>query len=117
MLPESLNLAMFQGAAFGPEVIYLQDSSGNALNVTGWTPIAHAAEAPGCGREFDLAPSISNGSNGEVTISHSNGNTANFAAGRYVWDLFMRASNGVTYGPYRSGRVAVSPTASQPETV
>ncbi len=118
MIPESLNLLMFQGAAFGPQAVYLRNSDNTAaLNVDTWTPIAWAAEHPGCTRLFDLAPSVANGINGEVNISHTNANTANFRAGRHSWDLFMRAPNGATYGPYRSGRVVVSPTSSRPELV
>lgn len=114
MTPANLNLQIFQGATFGPQTIYLTDDNGAALNITGYAPLAHASRAPGCPSEFDLAPSVSNGTNGEVALSHSNGNTANFPAGRFGWDLLLQSPTGAISGPYYSGRVAVSPLHTIP---
>lgn len=117
MTPTILHLTIFQGVAFDPGVLRYTDSNGNAVDLTGWTPKAEARRSP-CGTiAFDFVPSLSNASNGEISIAQNTARTTNFPAGRGGWDLVLAAPNGERFGPVYSGRYAVSPLNTQPETV
>lgn len=114
MTPILLNLTIFQGVAFDPGVITYRDANGNAVNVAGWSANASARVTP-CGPVvIDLAPVITDGPNGQVTLAKNSAQTANFDAMRGGWDLVLTAPNGERYGPIASGRIGVSPLHTQP---
>lgn len=109
MTPGNLNLTMFRGVTFGPVVMRCQDANGNAVSLENYTPYAQARKVP-CGPVvFNLAPSLSNGPNGEITIAHNVANLATFPTGSFGWDLVLQAPNGAVIGPIVAGRVSVSP--------
>lgn len=114
MTPTILNLTVFQGVAFDPGVLVYRDSNGNAVNIDGWTANATARECPRGPVVLDLAPSISNGAAGEISLAKTSAQTANFRGMIGGWDLVLTAPNGERYGPVYAGRVAVSPLHTQP---
>ena len=114
MTPEILNLTLFRGIHFGPQVVTCNDANGNAVNITNWLPYAEGRIQPEGTLAVNFAPSVSNGTLGQVTIEHTNANTTNFPLGRGGWDLVMQAPNGQRFGPYAAGRFAVSDLHSQP---
>lgn len=117
MTPTIQHLTIFRGIAYDPGLLRYVDSTGNAVNIAGWTANAEVRRTP-CGTLlFDLLPSISNGANGEITIAQNSARTANFDPCRAGWDLVVTAPNGERYGPIYAGRVAVSNLHTQPETV
>lgn len=114
MTPTLLNLTIFQGVAFAPGVLTYNDANGNAVNIAGWTANAEARTTP-CGPVvIDLAPQISNGAAGEISLDKNTAQTTNFCAMRGGWDLVLTAPNGERIGPVYAGRIGVSPLHTQP---
>jgi len=110
MIPANLNLKIYRGVAFDELRIICQDTNSNAVNIAGWT--AHAKARTHCGGAvvIDLAPNVSNGAAGQITLSHNQANTANFPCGRFGWDLVLTQSNGENVGPFLSGQLLVADT-------
>ena len=54
----TLNLEIIKGITFGPLDITAKDEAGDVVDLTGYTPIAHARVNPDRPVSFDLAPAL-----------------------------------------------------------
>lgn len=106
MIPESHSFSISQGANFGPELLpRLEDASGNAINIAGATVYANAQAG---GLMINLAPYVSNGANGEVSLGNKTATeTRAIVCGVYDWDAMLVYANGQIIGPTHMGRVKV----------
>lgn len=114
MTPALLNLSIVQGVDFGPVVITCLDSSGVAVDITGWTAYAEARKTPCDVKAFDLSPTIPTGTDGKISISKTRVQAAAICQGLYGWDLLLQNAAGVRSGPFVAGRIAVTKPTSQP---
>lgn len=110
VIPNTYPIRIVKGEDWGPVVIRCSDANGNASNIEGWSAYAQVREKPSSPCVYlNLAPTVSNGTNGEVTIPSLNSNyTANLTDGRYGWDLFLANGTGFRTGPYLQGPVVIT---------
>ncbi len=98
------NLTIDQGTTFTNDFALL-DSSGDALDVTGYS--ANAALKPyytyGTATLFSTALS-----NGQVTVSLTANQTGSITAGRYVYDVKVTSNTGVVIRVVE-GQVTIAP--------
>ena len=114
--PASLDLTLTRDITFGPIVIVCKDSAGTVVNVTGWTAYAEVRKKPeDTTAILNLAPVVSNGAAGEVTIpAIANSTTKTLPAGAYLWDFILQKPTGERLGPFISGRFIIGSKITQP---
>jgi len=114
MTPGDLDLEIYTGTTFGPIVVRCLDSEGDPVSIRGWSVFAEVRVKPGEALQFDIAPTISDGDNGEITMTLTGAQTAPLPPGRYRWDLILESSTGVRIGPLLRGLAKVSAPITQP---
>tara|TARA_Y100001972_G_scaffold118950_1_gene159659 strand:- start:1038 stop:1373 length:336 start_codon:yes stop_codon:yes gene_type:complete len=88
------NIFIDQGATFS-ETITVKDTSGNALNLTGFTGIAQIRKSPSSSTSVSFTVAFaSDRTTGQLTISLTSTQTAALEAGRYNYDVLITASGG-----------------------
>ncbi len=98
------------GSAFGPLLLYMKDTNGNAVNLTSWQVFSQARN--NVGQKIDLKPVITNAVTGEVTIQFNYTETPNFKSGDQPYDLIFRFPKGgpVSFFPDTNQIRRFSPT-------
>ena len=88
------NIFIDQGATFS-ETITVKDTSGNALNLTGFTAIAQIRKSPSSSTSVSFSVAFdADRTTGQLTISLTSTQTAALEAGRYNYDVLITASGG-----------------------
>jgi hypothetical protein len=105
MTPATFDFTIYRGVAFGPLLLYMKDTDGNPVNLTGWTPFVNSRN--NLGQKFDLQPVITNPATGEVTIQFNYTQTPGFKSGDQPYDLLFRYTTGQIIGPFLTGIVHV----------
>lgn len=88
--------------------INLDDLQGDALNLSGYSASSQVRKSYYSTTAYDFTVEITNAARGEITLSMTSANTANMAAGRYVYDLSIVDSNNLVTRVIE-GIVVVSP--------
>ncbi len=71
-------------------IINVKDESGNALNLSGYTPSGRVKETYGnTGIMLDLAPSVYSAASGQLQISIPASGVAALPVGSFVYDIFL----------------------------
>lgn len=112
MIPATLDLTAYRGTTFGL-VIKAQDSNHAIVPLTGWTAFAQVRPAPQKHVVLDLNPIITNASQGEVTISFTDEETALWAPGEFVWDFLLQRPTGEKLGPFLAGTFSIKTAATR----
>lgn len=94
---KELDLVLRQGATFGPITCTLKDSTGNPVNITGYTFAAQIRKTPSSRKATGCAAvcSVVNGAAGQFSFEFTAANTASLYAGEdensedslYFWDM------------------------------
>ena len=89
------NIFIDQGATFS-ETITVKDTSGNALNLTGFTAIAQIRKSPSSSTATSFTVAfVSPRSSGQITISLTDTQTTALEAGRYNYDVLITSGTSV----------------------
>ncbi len=113
MTPATLNLKIYHGITFGPVVITCSDDDEVAVDLTNWLVYAEARidfRTP----MFDLAPTVTDATAGEITLALTDEQTAALPVGNFRWDLILENPAGERLGPYIAGTCIVQAINSQP---
>lgn len=100
-------LLIEQGASFSTTV-NVEDTSGSAVNLSSYTAASQMRKSYYSSTYSTISSIVTGTSNGEITLSMTSANTANLAAGRYVFDLVITAPN-TTKTRVVEGVIIVSP--------
>lgn len=114
MTPGPLNLTLWRGSTFGPVTFTCKDSQGNAVDLTGWVPLAQVRVAPIKPVMVDLAPTIPNPVNGKVVIYFTDEQTLTMPHGDFVWDFLLQNPSGEILGPFLAGKFTIRTNVTQP---
>jgi hypothetical protein len=108
-----VELYMDQGSNF-TNIINLVDDTTNAnINVDGYTVRSQMRRSYySANATANLVCTVSDGSNGEITMSLGSGNTTNIKAGRYLFDLETVNTSNVTSRPLE-GIITVNPNITR----
>ncbi len=112
--PGTLNITVNQGGTFGPLVLTLKDSDGNAVNLTGYTASAQYRKTYDSSEVLaTFTCSIPSPTSGQITISLTDETTAALTApAQGVWDLFITDASGASYR-ILAGTVTVLPRVTR----
>ncbi len=116
MTPGPYDLDLHRGATFAGLVLACQDAASEPVDLTGWTAQAEVRKTNGSATVvLDLAPVISNGPEGEVTLPEiRETETLDLPPGNYVWDLLLTDTAGKRTGPYVTGIFTIHRTVTRP---
>lgn len=114
MNPVPLDLTIWKGITFGPEVMTLHDGDDQPVDLTGWSVYAHVRHKLGGYVILDLAPQITDAAAGEITIEVDYTLPRTLQAGSYLWDLIVEPPTGVRLGPLFQGLVTIEETSTKP---
>ena len=101
------NLIMDQGSNF-QATIEVNDSSGNNLNLTGYSVAGQMRKSYASSTATDFTASITNATNGTISISLTAAQTNAIKAGRYVYDVEI-TSSGNEVSRVVEGQIEVTP--------
>ncbi len=91
-----LNLFIVRGCTFEELELVMQDENGAPVIITNWTVEAQVRTFPGDTLIIDLAPTVTDGPNGIVTIPEIlDTTTLGYGLGNHRWDLLLTDTNGV----------------------
>ena len=107
---QTVNLVIDQGCTF-EKVIYAQNSAGGNVTISTGTCAAKMRQSTYSGNNIHTFSTSVAGSN--VTISMTATNTANVAAGQYVYDIEYTQSDATTVERLAEGIVTVSPQSTK----
>lgn len=107
----SKDLHLCRGVTLRPWTITCKDTVGNAVDLTGATVAAKIRRDDGT-IIHDIAPSISDAVNGEITMGITDEQTAALQPGVYSWDLLITTAEGDTLPPIVGGACHVDRTAT-----
>jgi hypothetical protein len=79
-------LVIEQGATFST-FVNVEDTNGEAINLDSYSTESQMRKSYYSATSFVIDASVTNTTNGEITLSMPSANTANLSAGRYVYDL------------------------------
>jgi hypothetical protein len=79
-------LVIEQGATFST-FVNVEDTNGGAINLDSYSTESQMRKSYYSATSFVIDASVTNTTNGEITLSMPAANTANLSAGRYVYDL------------------------------
>lgn len=113
MIPAKYDLNIWTGFQL-QETLRLKDGDGEFIDLTGATPYAEVRENRSAAVTLDLSPSVSDASNGEITIDVTDETTDALTVGTYAWDLMIDFGDGKRLGPYVVGVVAIKEGITQP---
>ena len=89
------NIFIDQGATFS-KTITVKDTSGNALNLTGFTAIAQIRKSPSSSTSTGFTVAfVSPRSTGQITISLTSTQTTALESGRYNYDVLITSGASV----------------------
>jgi hypothetical protein len=74
--------------------VNVKDANSAAINLTGYTGKAQMRKHYSSSTKYNFIVTIA-GNTGEVTMAMFSANTANIAAGRYVYDCSITSSNNI----------------------
>ena len=75
--------------------INVDDSSGNAINLYGYTAASQIRKSYYSTTATNFTASVTGVANGELTISMTAANTANMTPGRYLYDLVITSPTSI----------------------
>lgn len=101
------NIFIDQGTDFSITVD-VTDANGSALNMTGYTAAAQIRKTYSSSSAAGTFSTAIAASNGQVTLSLTDSQTTAIPAGRYVYDLNVASSGGITTRVVE-GQVIVTP--------
>lgn len=104
-------LLIEQGASFSTKV-NVEDTSGAAINLTSYSAASQMRKSYYSSTYSTISSIITGTANGEITLSMTSANTANLAAGRYVFDLVITSPD-TTKTRVVEGIIVVSPGVTQ----
>ncbi len=116
MVPAPFPLTLYRGATFGPLVITaLQEDQVTPVDLTGgWLVYAKVRKTPTGPVLIDLAPTVTNGAIGEITIpAIPDETTEDSPGGNFVWDLLLERPTGEVVGPFLAGAFVVTTAVSR----
>ena len=87
------NIYIDQGANFS-NTITVNDASGNALNLDGYTAASQMRKSYQSSTAYNLNATVSNAAAGKVQISLSATQSGDVPAGRYLYDVEITSSGG-----------------------
>ena len=89
------NLIVDQGSAFS-STITVEDSDGNVVNLTNYTYAGKIKKTYDSSTSVSFATPTTPGSNGQIAITLTDTVTKAMEPGRYVYDVEITSSGGVT---------------------
>ena len=104
------NITIDQGTDY-EVTINVRDANTTAISLTGFTGQAQLRKYYTSSRKYDFGVIVS-ANTGEVTLAMSAANTANIAAGRYVYDCVL-VSNTNVVSRIVEGIVTINPRVSR----
>ena len=104
------NITIDQGTDF-EVTINVRDANTTAISLTGFTGQAQLRKYYTSSRKYDFNVIVS-ANTGEVTMAMSSANSANIAAGRYVYDCVL-VSNTNVVSRIVEGIVTINPRVSR----
>ena len=104
------NITIDQGTDY-EVTINVKDANTTAISLTGFTGQAQIRKYYTSSRKYDFTVTVS-ANTGEVTMAMSAANTANIAAGRYVYDCVL-VSNTNIVSRIVEGIVTINPRVSR----
>ncbi|CAB4143077.1 hypothetical protein UFOVP447_74 [uncultured Caudovirales phage] len=104
------NITIDQGTDY-EVTINVRDANTTAISLTGFTGLAQLRKYYTSSRKYDFGVTVS-ANTGEVTMSMSAANTANIAAGRYVYDCVLISNTNVV-SRIVEGIVTINPRVSR----
>jgi len=108
-----LDLYLDQGADFEKNIRLLDESTGNSINIAGYSFTSKIRKGPLTTNTAGVfTTSIVNASNGTFRISINSANTSNIEFGRYVYDIIQTNTSNTKTKIY-DGIVIVSPGVSR----
>ena len=113
--PTELDFSIHKGITLGPLVFFCQDLNCNPVDLTGSTAFGEVRTDAGSAVIFDLQPTITDASGGEITIERTDEATGAISAssGEYSWDLIHQNAAGKRY-KLAYGTVDLTDTITQP---
>lgn len=102
-------LTIEQGATFS-SIVTVYDGS-NVFNLVGYTPYAQLRKSYYTSTASNITVSVSDASNGKISLSMTAANTALLLPGRYVYDLVV--DNSETRIRVVEGIATVSPSVTR----
>jgi len=106
------NLILDQGSDFTVLFRYLDDD-GNAIDLTGYHAKSQMRRSYYSANATTFSTSVSDPSNGNVTISLNANTTANLKIGRYVYDVEVVENATYTVTRIIEGMITVMPEVSR----
>ena len=103
------NLVIDQGATFSTDLT-LTDENGDALNLNGYSSNSQLRKWYTSSNSVAFSTAV-NTDSGVITLSLTSDQTANIAAGRYVYDVEI--SNGTTISRVVEGIITVTPNVTR----
>ena len=104
------NITIDQGTDY-EVTINVRDANTTAISLTGFTGQAQLRKYYTSSRKYDFTVTVS-ANTGEVTMAMSAANSANIAAGRYVYDCILVSSSNVV-SRIVEGIVTINPRVSR----
>lgn len=104
------NITIDQGTDY-EVTINVKDANTTAISLTGFTGQAQIRKYYTSSRKYDFTVTVS-ANTGEVTMAMSANNTANIAAGRYVYDCVLISNTNVV-SRIVEGIVTINPRVSR----
>ena len=105
------NLTVDQGADFSA-LIDIADSTGNILNLTGYTVAGQVRKNYDSTAYTQFGATVSNATGGVITILLTDTQTRSMTAGRYVYDVEITSSGGEVTRVLE-GQVEVTPEVTR----
>ena len=112
MIPGVKNIIAYRGTEYSLLII-AKDANDARVNITGWTAYALVRVAPQRHVVIDLAPIITNGAQGETTISFEDEDTKLWPPGEFVWDFVLERPTGERLGPFLAGTFIIKTANSR----
>lgn len=104
------NITIDQGTDY-ELTVNVKDANTTSINLQGYTGVAQLRKYYTSSRKYDFVVTIT-ANTGEVTLAMSAANTANIAAGRYVYDCVL-VSNTNVVSRIVEGIVTINPRVSR----
>ena len=110
----NLDITIWRGLTYGPQIIFAVDAFGAPYNLVGWTVFASVRKESPLAVILNLSPMITGGAAGEITIELVPAITLALAEGVALWDLVLQTPTGRKLGPYIGGNVVITTPITQP---